>query len=144
MSDDEKVLTAKEIIKIQNSYKDDTAEKFILDLYEKNNYRLCVTEELYLETCKQNNIATTNEFLKFLVLKNYIRKKSDSKSLDKAEDLYSDEILNEYVNQLKEENEKLQAEVESAQSDHEYIEKLARERLGLIKDGEQVIESLEP
>lgn len=48
------------------------------------------------------------------------------------------------LNQLKEENEKLQAEVESAQFDHEYIEKLARERLGLIKDGEQVIESLEP
>lgn len=48
------------------------------------------------------------------------------------------------LNQLKEENEKLQAEVKSAQSDHEYIEKLARERLGLIKDGEQVIESLEP
>lgn len=47
------------------------------------------------------------------------------------------------LNQLKEENEKLQAEVESAQSDYEYIEKLARERLGLIKDGEQVIESLE-
>ena len=48
------------------------------------------------------------------------------------------------LNQLKEENEKLQAEVESAQYDYEYIEKLARERLGLIKDGEQVIESLEP
>lgn len=48
------------------------------------------------------------------------------------------------LNQLKEENEKLQAEVESAQSNHEYIEKLARERLGLIKDGEQVIQSLEP
>ena len=45
---------------------------------------------------------------------------------------------------LGEENEKLQAEVESAQSDYEYIEKLDRERLGLIKDGEQVIESLEP
>ena len=43
------------------------------------------------------------------------------------------------LNQLKEENEKLQAEVESAQSNHEYIEKLARERLGLIKDGEQQI-----
>ena len=48
------------------------------------------------------------------------------------------------LNQLKEENEKLQAEVESAQSNHEYIEKLARERLGLIKDGEQVIDSFEP
>ena len=49
-----------------------------------------------------------------------------------------------FEKKLKEENEKLQAEVESAQSNHEYIEKLARERLGLIKDGEQVIESLEP
>ena len=53
-------------------------------------------------------------------------------------------VQRQNLNQLKEENEKLQAEVESAQSDYEYIEKLARERLGLIKDGEQVIESLEP
>ena len=53
-------------------------------------------------------------------------------------------VQRQNLNQLKEENEKLQAEVESAQSNHEYIEKLARERLGLIKDGEQVIEILEP
>ena len=53
-------------------------------------------------------------------------------------------VQRQNLNQLKEENEKLQAEVESAQSNHEYIEKLARERFGLIKDGEQVIESLEP
>lgn len=53
-------------------------------------------------------------------------------------------VQRQNLNQLKEENEKLQAEVESAQSNHEYIEKLARERLGLIKGGEQVIESLEP
>ena len=53
-------------------------------------------------------------------------------------------VQRQNLNQLKEENEKLQAEVESSQSNHEYIEKLARERLGLIKDGEQVIESLEP
>ncbi len=50
----------------------------------------------------------------------------------------------EELNQLKEKNQKLQAEVESAQSNYEYIEKLARERLGLIKEGEQVIESSEP
>ena len=56
----------------------------------------------------------------------------------------SPRVERQNLNQLKEENEKLQAEVESAQSDYEYIEKLARERLGLIKDGEQVIESLEP
>ena len=103
MLDDEKAPPTEEIMKILNSYKDDTAYKFILGLYEKNNYRLCVTEKLYLETCKQNNIANTNDFLKFLVLKNYIREKSDSKSIDKTEDLYSDEILNDYVNQLKKE-----------------------------------------
>ena len=58
----------------------------------------------------------------------------------------NDNLLIEQKNlkQLKEDNEKLQAEVESAQSNYEYIEKLARERLRLIKDGEQVIESLEP
>ena len=48
-------------------------------------------------------------------------------------------VQRQNLNQLKEENEKLQAEVESAQSNHEYIEKLARERLGLIKEGEQQI-----
>ena len=54
------------------------------------------------------------------------------------------ETQKEELNQLKEKNQKLQAEVESAQSNYEYIEKLARERLGLIKEGEQVIESSEP
>ena len=103
MSDDEKVPTAREIIKIQNSYKDDTAEKFILDLYEKNNYSLCVTKELYFETCSQNNITNKNEFLKFLVLKNYIRNKNDLQSINKAEDLESDEMLNNYVKQLEKE-----------------------------------------
>ena len=40
---------------------------------------------------------------------------------------------------LKEKNIKLQAELDRAQSNNEYLEKLARERLGLIKDGEQQI-----
>ena len=48
-------------------------------------------------------------------------------------------VQRQNLNQLKEENEKLQAEVESAQSNHEYIEKLARERLGLIKDRKSVV-----
>ena len=48
------------------------------------------------------------------------------------------------LEQLKEKNIKLQAELDRAQGNNEYLEKLARERLGLIKDGEQVIESLEP
>lgn len=100
MLDDEKASTTKEIIKILNSYKDDTAEKFILDLYEKNNYNLCVTKELYLKICNQNNIPNTTDFLKFLVLKNYIRNKNDLQDINKAVDLCSDEMLNEYVNQL--------------------------------------------
>ena len=43
------------------------------------------------------------------------------------------------LEQLKEKNIKLQAELDRAQANHEYIEKLARERLGLIKEGEQQI-----
>ena len=46
---------------------------------------------------------------------------------------------------LKEKNIKLQEELERAQSgDIEYLEKLARERLGLIIDGEQLVRPLEP
>ena len=43
------------------------------------------------------------------------------------------------LEELKEKNIKLQAELVRAQSNNEYLEKLARERLGLIKDGEQQI-----
>ncbi|MDD2573089.1 MAG: septum formation initiator family protein [Bacillota bacterium] len=39
------------------------------------------------------------------------------------------------IEQMKKENEKLKDEIERMQSD-EYIEKIARERLGLIKSGE--------
>ena len=41
------------------------------------------------------------------------------------------------LEELKEKNIKLQAELDRAQSNNEYLEKLARERLGLIKEGEQ-------
>ncbi|MBM6838830.1 septum formation initiator family protein, partial [Clostridium saudiense] len=44
----------------------------------------------------------------------------------------------------KEENRKLQAELERVQSNYDYLEKLARERLGLIKEGEQIILPSEP
>ena len=43
------------------------------------------------------------------------------------------------LEELKERNIKLQAELDRAQSNNEYLEKLARERLGLIKEGEQQI-----
>ena len=43
------------------------------------------------------------------------------------------------LEQLKEKNIKLQAELDRAQGNNEYLEKLAIERLGLIKEGEQQI-----
>ena len=43
------------------------------------------------------------------------------------------------LEQLKEKNIKLQAELDRAQGNNEYLEKLARERFGLIKEGEQQI-----
>ena len=52
---------------------------------------------------------------------------------------------NKELDLLKEKNIKLQEELERAQSgDIEYLEKLARERLGLIIDGEQLLRPLEP
>lgn len=48
-------------------------------------------------------------------------------------------IQTKELEELKEENVKLQAELDRAQSNNEYLEKLARERLGLIKEGEQQV-----
>ena len=50
----------------------------------------------------------------------------------------------EQLNEKKEENRKLQADLERVQSSYDYLEKLARERLGLIKEGEQIVLPLEP
>lgn len=50
----------------------------------------------------------------------------------------------EQLNERKEENRKLQADLERVQSSYDYLEKLARERLGLIKEGEQIVLPLEP
>ena len=48
----------------------------------------------------------------------------------------------EVLRNLKEKNFKLQAELESTPS-NEYLEKLARERLGMVKKGEIVVSSQE-
>ena len=48
-------------------------------------------------------------------------------------------IQTQELQELKEKNIKLQAELDRAQGNNEYLEKLARERLGLIKEGEQQI-----
>ncbi|MBA1334617.1 MAG: Cell division protein DivIC (FtsB), stabilizes FtsL against RasP cleavage [Firmicutes bacterium] len=48
----------------------------------------------------------------------------------------SDEaVVREQIRKLEEENERIRAQIEMMQSD-QYIEKLAREKLGLIKPGE--------
>ena len=49
-------------------------------------------------------------------------------------------VSQEELQDLKEKNFKLQAELDSTPSD-EYLEKLARERLGMIKEGEIVVNS---
>ena len=53
--------------------------------------------------------------------------------------MLSKAIQTQELKELKEKNIRLQAELDRAQSNNEYLEKLARERLGLIKEGEQQI-----
>lgn len=48
-------------------------------------------------------------------------------------------VKSQELEELKEKNNKLSAELERAQTNNDYLEKLARERLGLIKEGEQVV-----
>ena len=59
---------------------------------------------------------------------NRIQKEIDSKQLQ--------------LDEVKQKNERLQDEVEKINSDSsDYLEKLARERLGMIKPGEKVVNS---
>lgn len=47
----------------------------------------------------------------------------------------------EELEKMKETNQRLHTELERAQSNSSYLEKMARERLGMIKGGEKVIVS---
>ena len=49
-------------------------------------------------------------------------------------------ISQEQLKELEDKNSKLESDLKKVESD-EYIEKLARERLGMIKDGEKVVNS---
>lgn len=51
-------------------------------------------------------------------------------------------ISQDQFNELNDKNSKLEKELENVNS-NEYIEKLVRERLGMIKDGEKVVNSEE-
>ena len=49
-------------------------------------------------------------------------------------------ISQKQLKELKDKNSKLEADLKKVESD-EYIEKLIRERLGMIKEGEKVVNS---
>ena len=51
------------------------------------------------------------------------------------------DIINsqEELQELKNKNFKLESDLKKANESNEYLEKLARERLGMIKDGEKVV-----
>ena len=67
-------------------------------------------------------------YIRQSVTMNRIQKEIDSKQLQ--------------LDEVKQKNERLQDEVEKINSDSsDYLEKLARERLGMIKPGEKVVNS---
>ncbi|MDY2630907.1 MULTISPECIES: FtsB family cell division protein [unclassified Clostridium] len=53
------------------------------------------------------------------------------------------DIINsqEELQELKNKNGELESDLKKANESNEYLEKLARERLGMIKDGEKVVNS---
>ncbi|MCF0146947.1 MAG: septum formation initiator family protein [Clostridium sp.] len=53
------------------------------------------------------------------------------------------DIINsqEELQELKNKNIELESDLKKANESNEYLEKLARERLGMIKDGEKVVDS---
>jgi len=55
------------------------------------------------------------------------------------------DIINsqEELQELKNKNIELESDLKKANESNEYLEKLARERLGMIKDGEKVVNSNE-
>lgn len=56
-----------------------------------------------------------------------------------------EDIVNsqEELQELKDKNGELESDLKKATESNEYLEKLARERLGMIKDGEKVVNSKE-
>ena len=50
-------------------------------------------------------------------------------------------ISQEQLQELKDKNSKLESDLKKANESNEYFEKLARERLGMIKEGEKVVNS---
>ena len=57
---------------------------------------------------------------------------------------YRNTNLREQIKMLTEENKGLEAEVEKLKSDPDYVEKVARDQMGMVKEGEVVYSIVEP
>ncbi len=61
------------------------------------------------------------------------------RSLQKYLDMKSQrDAIRDEIEQLKEDNARLQQKISNIYNDREYVEKVAREQLNLVKDGETV------
>ena len=74
-------------------------------------------------------------FIFAIFIFNYIKQEITMKRIQ--EDI---SISQKQLKELKDKNSKLEADLKKVESD-EYIEKLIRERLGMIKEGEKVVNS---
>ena len=73
-------------------------------------------------------------FIFIIFVANYIKQEFTIKRIQ-ADIINSQEELQE----LKSKNIELESDLKKANESNEYLEKLARERLGMIKDGEKVV-----
>lgn len=84
-----------------------------------------------------DKVLTLTSLLLFLLFINTIFF-SDKSIFVLKEKVELQHSLRQQVNQLSEENKKLSAQIEYLKNDNFYIEKKAREELGLMREGEEV------
>lgn len=84
-----------------------------------------------------DKVLVLTSFLLFLLLINTLFF-SDRSIFVLKEKIELERSLQQQVNQLSEENKRLAAQLEYLKNDNFYIEKKAREELGLMREGEEV------
>lgn len=75
-------------------------------------------------------------FIFAIFVVNYIKQEITIKRIQ--EDIVNSQ---EELQELKNKNNKLESDLKKANESNDYLEKLAREKLGMIKDGEKVVNS---
>lgn len=75
-------------------------------------------------------------FIFAIFIVNYIKQEITMRRI--REDIV---ISQEQLQELKDKNSKLESDLKKANESNEYFEKLARERLGMIKEGEKIVNS---